>query len=336
MSLFLAGTAHATGTSGWYASLEGGGVWVDEWNHLRTKITRCWTTTTPAEASFSTGWAALGAIGYGMSNWRVEFEGGYRHNELDQYTKNGWLLKNSSGELTEATAMLNVIYDVPLMENLSLSLGVGAGGDFAHLKLDLPWQDIDQEDWHFAYQGLAGLNYALTGSMGVFLNYRFLNAESGTYDPTPSLHVEGDEFQKHTASVGIRYAFAAPAVAFVPPPPPPPLAPAPVENEFQVFFGFNKSQLTPQALATVRNAAKAAQRVGQASIRVVGHTDRSGSVSYNMALSLRRANSVKRALVTEGIAGSAISISGRGESEPIVPTADGVRESQNRRVQINF
>ena len=79
---------------------------------------------------------------------------------------------------------------------------------------------------------------------------------------------------------------------------------APVPSEFLVFFGFNKSSLTPQALETVRRAAVAATQLGTASIRVVGHTDRAGSVSYNKALSLRRADAVKKALVAEGRAAS--------------------------------
>jgi outer membrane protein OmpA-like peptidoglycan-associated protein len=109
-----------------------------------------------------------------------------------------------------------------------------------------------------------------------------------------------------------------------------------VPSEFLVFFGFNKSGLTPQAIETVKKAAVAATQLGTANIRVVGHTDRAGSVAYNKALSLRRADAVKKVLVSEGVMGSAISIAGRGEGQPLVPTADGVREPQNRRVQINF
>ena len=65
-----------------------------------------------------------------------------------------------------------------------------------------------------------------------------------------------------------------------------------------------------------------------------GHTDKSGPDSYNMALSLRRANTVKDALVREGVPATAISVIGKGETQPLVQTADGVREPQNRRVEI--
>jgi outer membrane protein OmpA-like peptidoglycan-associated protein len=73
---------------------------------------------------------------------------------------------------------------------------------------------------------------------------------------------------------------------------------------------------------------------GSARITATGHADTSGPENYNMALSLRRANAVKDALVREGVPATAIAVIGRGESQPLVPTADGVREPQNRRVEI--
>lgn len=336
LSLFLAASHEARAADGWYASVEGGAVWVDEWEHLRTKLYKCYSVTKPAEAVFETGWAALGSIGYAMRNFRVEFEGGYRSNELETYEKNGWSVEPVSGELTEISAMLNVIYDVPLSEAFSLSVGAGAGGDYADLSIDLPWQSIEYNDWRFAYQGIAGVNYALTHSLAMFVNYRYLYVDMEDFQATPNLHIDGEDVQKHTASLGLRYAFAPPPSEPPLAPPPPPQPAVPVEREFLVFFGFNKSVLTPQALETVRQAATAATQMGTANIRVVGHTDRSGSLSYNKALSLRRAEVVKKALVAEGVMGSAISLRGRGESEPLVQTADGMREPQNRRVQITF
>ena len=119
------------------------------------------------------------------------------------------------------------------------------------------------------------------------------------------------------------------------PPPPaaaPPAPPAP--PSFMVFFDWDRSNLSSQALNTVQQAANAYKTRGGARITATGHTDTSGSPAYNMALSLRRANTVRDALVKEGVPATAITATGVGEANLLVKTADGVREPQNRRVEI--
>jgi outer membrane protein OmpA-like peptidoglycan-associated protein len=69
-------------------------------------------------------------------------------------------------------------------------------------------------------------------------------------------------------------------------------------------------------------------------IEVNGYTDRSGSDQYNQGLSVRRANAVAAELLRRGVPRNEIATRGFGESNPLVPTADGVREPQNRRVEI--
>ncbi len=69
-------------------------------------------------------------------------------------------------------------------------------------------------------------------------------------------------------------------------------------------------------------------------IVVVGHTDRVGSLAYNDALSLRRAERVRAQLVQVGIPNDQISVAGRGEREPLKATEDEVAEPLNRRVEI--
>jgi outer membrane protein OmpA-like peptidoglycan-associated protein len=103
---------------------------------------------------------------------------------------------------------------------------------------------------------------------------------------------------------------------------------------FMVFFDWDKSDLNATALDTIAKAAAAYRAKGGAQIKATGHTDRSGPDIYNLALSLRRANAVKGALVRDGVPERDISVVGLGESQPLVPTPDGVREAQNRRVEI--
>ena len=71
-------------------------------------------------------------------------------------------------------------------------------------------------------------------------------------------------------------------------------------------------------------------------LTVTGHTDTVGSDAYNMRLSRRRAESVAAQLEKDGVASSEIEIVAKGKRDLLVPTKDGVREPQNRRVQIVF
>jgi iron complex outermembrane receptor protein len=137
----------------------------------------------------------------------------------------------------------------------------------------------------------------------------------------------------------LRYRFGGPAEAEAPaapytPPPPQPVVQAP--RSYLVFFDFNKSDLTPQAKDIVDTAAKNAETAKVTQLTVTGHTDTVGSDAYNMRLSRRRAESVAAQLEKDGIPSSEIEIVAKGKRDLLVPTADGVREPQNRRVQIVY
>ena len=86
----------------------------------------------------------------------------------------------------------------------------------------------------------------------------------------------------------------------------------------------------------IRQAASAYKGGSSVRLQVTGYTDLSGSRGYNQRLSERRANSVANALAGLGVARGDMAVSGRGENNPRVPTPPGVREPQNRRVEIVF
>ncbi|MDB5397800.1 MAG: outer membrane protein precursor [Rhodospirillales bacterium] len=115
-----------------------------------------------------------------------------------------------------------------------------------------------------------------------------------------------------------------------------PAAPAPTPRSYLVFFDFDKSDLTPAAQAVVHTAAANAAKMNVTRLTVTGHTDAHGSDAYNMRLSKRRAVSVQQELIHDGVPAGEIAIFAKGKHDLLIPTADGVKEPQNRRVQIVF
>ncbi len=106
-------------------------------------------------------------------------------------------------------------------------------------------------------------------------------------------------------------------------------------DTYIVLFDFDRSNINAAGQAVIDQVlADAAAKGVPVSISATGHADRAGPEDYNMALSLRRADSVREALIAGGADANAITVAGRGESEPAVPTPDGVKEQANRRVEI--
>jgi len=144
----------------------------------------------------------------------------------------------------------------------------------------------------------------------------------------------GDPEQSYAPPV-LRTPPEEPAYRPAPPPPPPPAvvcSPGP----FIVFFEWDKSDITPEAASILDNAISQYANCGNAQVMLAGHADRSGSAKYNVGLSQRRADAVKAYMVAHSIPDGVISEQAFGESRPRVETADGVREVQNRRVEITY
>ncbi len=134
----------------------------------------------------------------------------------------------------------------------------------------------------------------------------------------------------------VRYHFSRPPAT---PPAPPEAASAPVPmvipaRTYLVFFDWDRADLTSRAREIVASAATASTHVQTTRIEVNGYTDASGTAAYNQKLSVRRAQAVQIELVRDGVPPGEVSIQGFGERHPLVPTAAGVREPQNRRVEI--
>jgi iron complex outermembrane receptor protein len=152
------------------------------------------------------------------------------------------------------------------------------------------------------------------------------------YIPSSPYGIDGGFYYGRVA-----FTFGAPPAPPPAPPeavvPPPPVAAAPVRT-YLVFFDWDRADLTDRAKQIVASAAQASTHVQTTRIEVDGYTDLSGTVPYNQRLSVRRAQTVQNELVRDGVPANEIAIHGYGESNPLVPTAPGVREPQNRRVEI--
>ena len=196
----------------------------------------------------------------------------------------------------------------------------------------------------FAWGAGAGVAYAIRPGLLVDIGYKYLDLgemHSGTTFLAGGVGVNTPrmvaDLKVHTVMAGLRWEFGpAPAPVAAPaPPPPPPAAVVPSQQTFIVFFEFDKSNLTPDGRQVV-DAAASAFKQGKSNVAIAGYTDLAGTQQYNLALSKRRADTVKAALVRDGVPASAIDESWHGKENPRVPTANGVREPQNRRVEIRM
>ncbi len=320
--------ANAEHKSQWYMSLSGGVNYAD----LQKDST----------SDYGGGWAAIGALGYKFSNHlRLEAEIGYRFNDgsaRDLLTPAGRM----DQELSALTYMANAVFEIPASDKVNFSLGAGVGAAQVRLDVNAPvTPDTEDKDSVFAWQLLAQADFAISRRSELFVDYHFLQTSNDlSLRPysTASYGSRQVQYEAHTLSAGLRYYFGqpdeAPAAASPTPPPPPP--PQPAAKQFIVFFGFNKANLSAEAQAVVAEAAATARSQGSARILVAGHTDSVGSNAYNDTLSLRRASAVKDELTRLGVSANAIEASGKGETELMVQTGDGVKEPQNRRTTINL
>jgi OOP family OmpA-OmpF porin len=117
---------------------------------------------------------------------------------------------------------------------------------------------------------------------------------------------------------------------------------APAEEEpawpgpYIIYFGFDQDAIVESAMGVVSEIAAQIAAVGPSKVTVYGHADRAGSDEYNVGLSRRRADNVANALVAAGVSADILEIMEFGESQPLVPTDDGVRNPENRRVEITL
>jgi len=306
-----------------------------------------------AKLSTQGGVVALGSVGYGFGNGlRLELEGNFRQIGVN-HVSGGQTQASASGSLNTYGAMVNALFDMDIgIPWLYPYVGGGAGyawTNMRNLTINTPaappfpaaTAHNNGTKGGFAYQAIAGLSFPMPSVPGLSLSteYRFMGtAGDRTFSSTNSISPVATSFTihqqyNHSFLIGVRYAFNVVA--------PTPLAataqaaPAPAAaRSYLIFFDWDKAVLTDRARQIVKEAADNSTRVQYTRIEVNGYTDTSGTPQYNQGLSLRRARAVQAELVRDGVPQNAITIKGFGDTQLLVPTGPGVREPQNRRVEI--
>jgi len=300
--------------------------------------------------NFSSGPAVGIRAGYEWGPWRLEEEFAYRQNGINSI--GGFSVQ---GNRNSYAFMTNGMYDLSGVSWFNFGLpiapyiGAGIGAVILHEGWSVgplgttglaaaasgTWASNTQTE--FGYQGIAGVRYNINPSLAFDIDYRYFATTQAKFNINKARG--GGSYTSDHSSNNVLASFV---VKFGAPPPPvaaPPLPPAPppVQRKvFLVFFDWDRYNITPEGMQILQQAAAAYRAGGSVQVQVTGYTDRSGSPGYNQRLSERRASAVATSLEGQGVPRSQMIVSGRGENDNRVPTADGVREPQNRRVEIIF
>jgi outer membrane protein OmpA-like peptidoglycan-associated protein/opacity protein-like surface antigen len=354
-STALASPALARDNS-WYVELDGGPMIVED---IEFDVG---ANANAVSIDSDTGYDFGGIVGYDFGGFRLEAEASYREADPDNLTVNTGTIPATNtttgvaragsydfvaGDTNALSFMMNGMLDFGEDDGLQGFIGGGVG--VARVKSALSVNSVgpgfvNDSDTGFAWQALAGVRAPITDNWDVGVKYRFFNADNVNMVDAAGRDVEG-RFRSHSLLGTFAYNFGGvepmPEPIVAPPPPPPPPPPPVVQavcnkGPYIVFFDWDRSDITPEAATILDNAVSAYGNCANVPIMLAGHTDRSGSVQYNMGLAERRNDSVRTYLGSRGIPGGAITGQAFGESMPRVPTADGVRELQNRRVEITY
>jgi len=297
------------------------------------------------------GFTGLGSVGWGFGNGlRAEVEGNYRNNAVTGASGRIGAEGSIGGNVNTYGVMVNAFYDFNNVVPWAVPY-IGAGVGYA-------WRDgslhacyyggcgsLSGTSGNIAYQGIVGAAFPIAAVPGLSLTaeYRYFGVGTTTFNASRNYYAGSASQQSRlNASVqvsntssndillGVRYAFnAAPAAIAAAPAPV-----APAGKSFLVFFDWDKSTLTDRARGIIREAAASAKATAHTKIEVNGYADTSGTPAYNKGLSMRRAQTVAAELVRNGVGKNEIAIKAFGDTVLLVPTGPGVREPQNRRVEI--
>jgi len=363
IGMALASTALATPAlardDSWYVEVDGGATIVENFSYdIGTKIGG-------ASLNNRYGYDFGGIVGYDFGGFRLETEVSYikadpkvlsattgiPHRLATILTPGTFTAPKVAGDSSNLSFMLNGLLDFGADDALQGFVGGGVGvarvSALSSIDSSGPgW--LNDSDTGFAWQALAGVRAPISDHWDAGLKYRFMNVNNVDLIDSAGRAVS-TRWRSHSLLGTLTYNFGgapAPVPVMAPPPPPPPppvyVAPPPPppppcnKGPYIVFFDWDKSAITPEAATVLDSAVMAYGNCARVPVMLAGYADRSGKPTYNQGLSERRNASVRDYLSSHGVADGAITSQGFGESNNRVPTADGVRELQNRRVEITY
>ncbi|MFZ1741573.1 MAG: OmpA family protein [Pontixanthobacter sp.] len=347
----------------WYVEVGGGPMLIED---VAFDVNNGAGTVT---ADTKEGYDFGGIVGYDFGAFRLEAETSYREGDVFNLAADSVGLPRTAvgninttsatvapaaGDLNVLSFMVNGLFDFGADDGLQGFVGGGVGvartDAQASINSTIP-DSFNDSDSGLAWQVLAGVRAPISDSWDVGLRYRLFTAENVNIVDSIGRNLDG-KFRSHSILGTLTYNFGGeapppppvaappPPPVMTPPPPPPRVAPPPPpvcnKGPYIVFFEWDKSDITPEAATILDNAVSAYANCGMASVMLAGHADASGAKTYNVGLSQRRNTSVTNYLAGRGIPTGRISSEAFGESQLRVPTADGVRELQNRRVEVTY
>ena len=254
--------------------------------------------------------------------WQIGNNAGFNITPLVQAQFAGFT-KGSSGSGTPSFTSLGGGARASLNEDAA-EIYFGAGGGYY-------WATGGPLDDGGGFDINGGVNYEFWRgtALGIFARYDQLSVDSTPTD---------DDTKFMTTGLEVRHRFLPePPPPPAPPPPPVAAAPPPMKKKIVlrgVNFDFDKSNIRPDAVPILEEAAKTLKGESQLTVSVNGYTDSVGTDEYNQRLSDRRANAVKEYLETLGVSGSRLTAHGFGETNPVASNDTAEGRAQNRRVEL--
>ncbi|OEJ67542.1 OmpA family protein [Magnetovibrio blakemorei] len=323
--------------------------------------------TSGGTVQFDNSTVGAAFVGYDFANnWHIEGELSRRAAGLNTVAGTA-----ASGETLVTSLMVNAIYDLDLDLDFAAKPYVGVGAGVSSVEMDnaTPFggSTLNTSDTVGAVQAIVGISYALNDQIDLFTDYRYFTTAKADFSTQNGAKTSMD-YSAHSAMIGVKFSFGGASTphALVANKADTSLqaetsslaanqaepsagessktekdqeiasaAPAYSATEtYVVHFALNKADMSPEAVAVIEDVAAKAKAMQLIRIDLSGHTDSAGDANYNLALSKRRAETVKTAFVALGFQASEIFIKAMGEAEPLIATPDNAYQPKNRRVEI--